>query len=621
MTTGALMCYVPVSTDVGVPANIGPIVDNVTGQVFMVDTVDGTTSGFRRFDAYPNGNETIVAGLTYLQAAGIHGSVVYLPISQQICVVGTTGNNCQLAFYNANDFTPVTGVIGGLKVFGIPGAGFLNDTFHIEQPNAMCAIAGAPHVFNGAEYIDYIVANTLADKIINVIDSSGCKNLTAGPVDEDHALVGSAPDGSSTDAYVLGYWDDNTKPLGLYTAGGPRAANANQFGNALMFKLGTVAPSAIDPTWSTFTEVRGVAVDQTDGNPIIGVANGNATVTRAYLVKLNGNTAAVMWACAVGGNPAGVNYLIDDMQRQIIKNGTLYYLGSDSNSFWTINTKTGVGVKGTLSNSGLDVLHGSQVSEDVNNSLFWFGSWSENQTHPAYLGTTMLVDGNHGPFSATTLRYFPLGVPVPPPNYIAPAASRKRAWTYTLDGHLFYVLDLGGQGTYLYDDTTGQWCKFITGSLAQWDVANGTMWDQRIVGGDILTPDVWELQPSATQDNNATLDITRIVTGGLIKRTRVYSSLESFSLACSVGQLDDNTGATVLLEISDDQGKTWTALDTQVLTQNNYNQEIAWRSIGSFAAPGRVFRITDVGGFLRIDGADAQLDNFDEDNPTPPQGS
>jgi hypothetical protein len=171
-------------------------------------------------------------------------------------------------------------------------------------------------------------------------------------------------------------------------------------------------------------------------------------------------------------------------------------------------------------------------------------------------------------------------------------------------------MDLGREGTFLYDQTTGQWTQFITTGYVAWNFANGTMWGQRIVAGDLLTTDVWEMNPSALFDNGAK-EIVHVVTGGVVTRNRTYHSVDSFFLACSAGQVLDQTTANVTLSFSDDQGQTWITMDTKTLTAGSFSQEIAWHSLGSFAAPGRIFKITDSGGFLRIEGADAGIDGFD----------
>lgn len=196
-----------------------------------------------------------------------------------------------------------------------------------------------------------------------------------------------------------------------------------------------------------------------------------------------------------------------------------------------------------------------------------------------------------------------------------PNQSRTRCWTFTLDGHIFYVLSLGPNGTFVYDKTTQQWCRFITDGQPGWNMNNGAMWGtNRIVGGDSITSQVWELDPSAVRDDGWR-DINHAVTGGLATRSRVFYAVDALRLSASAGQVDEETGATITMAFSDDQGKTWSDPQTLTLTADDFTEEIAWRSLGSFNAPGRIFQITDIGGIIRYDGCDAFIDNFDTDKP------
>ena len=196
-----------------------------------------------------------------------------------------------------------------------------------------------------------------------------------------------------------------------------------------------------------------------------------------------------------------------------------------------------------------------------------------------------------------------------------PDQSRSRAWSFVLDGHTMYVLNLGEEGTFVYDTVTQQWCKFETWGYNQWNVIAGCMWGMgRIVGGDSVSSQVWEVDPTAVLDDGWR-DIEHIVTGGIATRSRVYISCESLRVAASIGQLDQVNGATLTLRFSDDQGKTWSADYVVTLTQGDYKGEIAYRSLGSFMAPGRIFELSDIGGLIRIDGADLFADEFDDAAP------
>lgn len=196
-----------------------------------------------------------------------------------------------------------------------------------------------------------------------------------------------------------------------------------------------------------------------------------------------------------------------------------------------------------------------------------------------------------------------------------PQEARSRAWSFTLDGHPFYVLDLGEQGTFLYDSDTQQWCQWQTDGYVGWNIRNGTRWGvpERIVGGDTSSGYVWELDPAVTIDEGFR-DIHHVATGGLMMRERVYKAVEALRIAGSIGALT-TAGATttITLEISDDGGETYPFSATITLTQGNYSDTIEWRSLGSMSAPGRVFRVSDVGGMLRIDGADVYINDWDDE--------
>ena len=199
------------------------------------------------------------------------------------------------------------------------------------------------------------------------------------------------------------------------------------------------------------------------------------------------------------------------------------------------------------------------------------------------------------------------GIPGPP--------SRHRAWSFVLDGHTFYVLDLGAESTFCYDITTQQWSNFTTADYGQWDVAQGCMWGTRIVGGDVATGDIWEVTGSALSDQNDNYDIEHVVSGAVAARSRVYHSVAAVRLAVSKGIYDDPSSTAMNLRWSDDGGQSWSDYYTDSLTEGQTYGELAWRSLGAFNAPGRIFEFSDLGGPVRIDGCDAFIDNFDDDTP------
>lgn len=588
--TGSLMGFP--QTSIGVVGNTdqGFLYEGYFGNLYGVAQ---SPKGLRRWDAWPNGKELIARDTASLSTTNLYqGSTVCLRTNELVINSGAS-NSAILTGFSLGDLSATSS-------FGIVSGSIAPSTnLRILAPADMCCFTdpvGQP----------IILANTIiSSNELNQV-GWGTKKNTRTTITEGKAVIGAQPDGLGTNAWAIG---TGTNSFTLYkvVAGGNIVIGSPNWG-----------PTFIDPTWSNVTGVKGVSVDQTDGNPIAGFETTDVVTNKAYLVKFNGVTGAVMWKVAVG---TGIAYGSPDMAKNVIKNGRLYYLRNSNGLLYIIDTIAGTATTQVFSNFFQPTLAIHQMSEDVSQvttagvvtgsgSVMWYGDWSEGATHPNYLGTFCLVQGNH---SGTNMgwRYWPDGTPNPEPAYAEAVYSRKRAWSFVLDGHTFYVLDLGSQGTWAYDKSTNQWAQFITKGYAQWNFANGCMWGQRIVAGDMLTTDVWEMQPGALFDNGAK-EITHVVTGGVATRNRIYHSVDSFFLACSVGQLQDaGAAAKVTLSFSDDQGKTWTSMDTYTLTQGDFSGEIAWRSLGSFAAPGRIFKITDTGGFLRIDGADAGIDGFD----------
>lgn len=599
MTTGAMMAYSPVSAAVGTDTR-GPVIDWRFGRLYQAG---GAPDGLRYFDFYPNGVEIRARANTDIGVVSTSGPYTMCYNAQLLAAVNGPSNGSAIFYLNPADFSL-------MATFGKVSADGTNSQTNIASPTCMVSIQ------NGSGQ-DIIISNSLfTDGALNAIQVGGL-NTPLGTVDENHTVLGAVPDGSGLIAYAIGYTKlGGATQIGLYSL---PVHSALPYAVPVITSIAKILPASIDAAWSHIDNVAGIAIDQTDGNLIAAIRNNTDSPTHpCYIVKINATTGAIMWKLVIQNAWNGDGD--DDLKQSFITRQVLYYLDFSGNVF-TINTATGASTSTLLDTSLVGPLHSAQVSEDVTGSVIYYGSWSEGATHPAYLGDYCLTQGHHSG-SGLVWRFFPAGAPNPYlPTYGAPAMSRRRAWSFARDGHVFYVLDLGGQGTFLYDVSTAQWSKFITTGFNGWNLTNGTMWGtQRIVGGDYLNTNLWEMRPGALKDND-TLDITHVVTGGLVKRSRVYSSLEAVRLNCSFGQLAATFTATVLLEYSDDQGVTFTAADTLTVTEGDFSGEVAWRSLGSFAAPGRVFRITDVGAFLRIDGADGFLDNFDEDIPQPSTGA
>lgn len=199
------------------------------------------------------------------------------------------------------------------------------------------------------------------------------------------------------------------------------------------------------------------------------------------------------------------------------------------------------------------------------------------------------------------------------------ANSRLRAWTYTLDGHDFYVLRLGDSETLVYDMTTEQWVNWDSLGIPFWTPNTGFSWvgghalayqyGSSILAGDDSWGALYFLDPKQPYDDHPDylnpsqeIEFERVVTGQVVERGRGVTPCYVIFLA------GDNSGISVndftpsvTLEYSDDAGKTYESAGTITVTTDTVDQEYSWYSLGQIDNPGRLFRITDNGVFARID--------------------
>jgi len=83
------------------------------------------------------------------------------------------------------------------------------------------------------------------------------------------------------------------------------------------------------------------------------------------------------------------------------------------------------------------------------------------------------------------------------------ASGATDAWSFSFDGHLFYVLSIPGQGTFAYDVATDIWSQFSSQGSLNWKPWVGCALDADFICGDRTSGKVWKVSSSATDDNVA----------------------------------------------------------------------------------------------------------------------
>lgn len=188
----------------------------------------------------------------------------------------------------------------------------------------------------------------------------------------------------------------------------------------------------------------------------------------------------------------------------------------------------------------------------------------------------------------------------------------NRSWSFVLDGHTFYAVTLGEQGTYVYDQITQQWAKWQTAGLSGWNMEIGTVWQGKVIAADQANPTIWEMDPDSAIDDEFK-PITRIATGGYPVRGRDQPANYVYRITASVGVPEvpltaPVTVPTVQLTYSDNQGKTFQDAGTLDMPVGDFVKQFQWLSLGSMQQPGRIFNITDTGAMVRLDGSDADIE-------------
>lgn len=184
-----------------------------------------------------------------------------------------------------------------------------------------------------------------------------------------------------------------------------------------------------------------------------------------------------------------------------------------------------------------------------------------------------------------------------------------RAWTFKQDDHEFYGIQLGAEGTLVYDRLTSQWCQWKSPEEVYWRVEDVVDWEGINIGCDTESGKLWKIDPTGRLDYDTT-PITSIVVGYLTHRFRTNTPCFMAELALSEGQPpagfeDGSVGIT--LRTSTDDGATF--IDHGTVDGLGISEDITvrWYGLGLMKSPGMLFEITDSGYARRLDGLDIEV--------------
>jgi len=202
---------------------------------------------------------------------------------------------------------------------------------------------------------------------------------------------------------------------------------------------------------------------------------------------------------------------------------------------------------------------------------------------------------------------------------------KVRAWTFTLDGHDFYVLKLGNDGTIVYDVLAQQWYEWGSGEERLWRAYYGNNWlggrkfadeyGSNIIVGDDSNGSLYFLNPLGNVDDDASAGallprpFLREIMGQIAMRGYDMKSCYAVSLMGAIGETNDVTLTAITLFTSDDDGHAYDEHETLNVDPGDWQARVDWNSgLGSFQAPGRLFLVQDRGALQRIDWLDMTTD-------------
>ena len=160
-------------------------------------------------------------------------------------------------------------------------------------------------------------------------------------------------------------------------------------------------------------------------------------------------------------------------------------------------------------------------------------------------------------------------------------------WSYTQNGHTFYVLTLPQiNTTFCYDAATKLWHERVSGTddIARWRVSTGINVFSKVIVGDWTNGNVYELDLDTYTENSAAIR-RRVVSPPITAATR-RARMSKFELEFDAGHgLVTGQGSDPLIGIrtSDDGGFTWGSQKWRSAgAMGEYRKRARWNRMGAF---------------------------------------
>lgn len=384
ITANSLQSYIGPTTPVTGVSGFNFLYDPVKQRVFEFSEGSSSTAGIRVFDLI-SGLQTNQATHDQIYGAGSTSFVIgpnAIDYAGNIYMVESASNSAQIIKLDPDDFVIRARICK-------KDSNFLLDQFHVPYPTTMAPVrtCGESFLVCGA-----LTTVTKIIYVLNITDSGECFAGHSFAIGEKNAYTTPTFDGAGF-AFAVGVPDTTfptTTALGIYRtdiaagAGGYNSANYSSGGTQNPFitttKIGTVTPAQVDATWTHYTDMSGIAYDQTDGNLIMQVETTDSVTNKVYVIKINSKTAAVMWTIPVA---SGLSNKKNDMVHTVIGYNNYGFLSSGG-ILYKIDT-----IAGTETHASVPGLTASAAIYDYRvGSVFTFSGFSQTGGSPTLLNAT-----------------------------------------------------------------------------------------------------------------------------------------------------------------------------------------------------------------------------------------
>lgn len=163
------------------------------------------------------------------------------------------------------------------------------------------------------------------------------------------------------------------------------------------------------------------------------------------------------------------------------------------------------------------------------------------------------------------------------------------AWTYTQEGHLFYVLQFP-ERTFVFDATTNEWHERQTYGYDYWlPWSHAQAFGLELVG-DIESNKIGYLSPTVYADWGTTQRMSWTYQPVYADANRAFHDRLEIVMETGVGLISgQGSDPEIMMEVSDDGGTTFSSLPNRSIGRmGEYRHRVFWQNIGS--AYQRVYR-------------------------------